>query len=298
MTEMSEGTGGLYECHGHLMMDGADFRAAWARHRDGVDTAAVRGALAALRDAGVVWFRDGGDALGVSARARALAPEYGIGYVTPVFAIHRQGYYGSIVGRAYADPAGYRALVRDARAAGADFIKLMFSGIITFDGYGRLSCPSLPAEEIRALVEIAHGAGFAVMAHVNGADAVRAAVEAGTDSVEHGYFMDRECLARLAASETVWVPTLAAAAAFVGRPGFDAAVAARTLAGQQQAVRLALSLGARVAAGSDSGAVGVPHGEGTAAEYRLLAASGASPEQLDAGNRAIRDKFTQREGQI
>ena len=39
---------------------------------------------------------------------------------------------------------------------------------------------------------------FAVMAHVNGPDAVRSALEAGTDSIEHGYYMDEACLALLA----------------------------------------------------------------------------------------------------
>ena len=74
----------LYECHGHIMMDGADFSAARERHRYGVDRPAVESALAALRDAGVVYFRDGGDAWGVSVLGRELAPAYGIEYVTPL----------------------------------------------------------------------------------------------------------------------------------------------------------------------------------------------------------------------
>ena len=69
---------GLFECHGHVMMDGADFSSARERHRNGVDRAAVESALAALREAGVVYFRDGGDDWGVSVLARSLAPEYGI----------------------------------------------------------------------------------------------------------------------------------------------------------------------------------------------------------------------------
>ncbi len=287
----TERAAGLCECHGHIFMDGADFRAAFARHQNGADEGAVRAALGALREAGVTYFRDGGDALDVSPLARSLAGEYGVAYVTPLFAIHRRGRYGGIVGRAYGDMAEYRALVREAVTGGCDFLKLMFSGIVTFDAYGRLSCPSLPAGEIAELVRVAHGEGLAVMAHVNGAEAVRAALDAGTDSVEHACFMDRACLEQLAASDAVWVPTLAALAAFVGRPGFDGNVAEQTLRRQQEAIRLALSLGARVASGSDSGAVGVPHGAGTAAEYRLLAEAGAGAAQLQAGNETIRGRF-------
>ncbi len=285
---MSEG---LYECHGHALMDGAAFADARRRHADGIDTGAVKACLGALRRAGVTYFRDGGDALGVSLRAREMAADYGIVYRSPAFAIHKAGRYGGIVGRAWSDLAEYRALVAQAKTDGCDFIKLMYSGIITFREYGALSCPGLEAEEIAALVEIAHGEGFAVMAHVNGAQTVRAAVEAGTDSVEHGYFMDDACLDALAGSNTIWVPTAAAIEAFIDRPGFDPSVARRTLETQLSRIRAAAARGVLIAAGSDSGAVGVPHGAGTAAEYRLLRAAGLADAQIEAANRALAERF-------
>lgn len=286
----------LYECHGHLMMDGADFAAARRRHSGGIDFAALRENLRALQAAGVTYFRDGGDALGVSAAARALAPDYGICYVSPIFAIHRIGRYGSIVGRGFSDLEEYRALVAQAQEAGCDFIKLMFSGIITFKAYGELSCPGLDPAEIRELVAIAHGAGLPVMAHVNGADTVRAAIAAGTDSIEHGYFMDRDCLERLAGSDSIWVPTVAATEAFDGRPGFDPDAAARTWREQLEAVRRAAALGAAIACGSDAGAVGVPHGAGALRERELLRSAGLTEAQLAAGNAALRQRFSPRGG--
>ena len=133
----------VYECHGPALMDGAAYADARRRHAAGVDLDAVHRCLAALRNAGVTYFRDGGDALGVSLRARELAGEYGIVYRSPAFAIHKQGRYGGIVGRAWGDLREYRALVAEAKAEGCDFIKLMFSGIITFREYGGLSCPGL-----------------------------------------------------------------------------------------------------------------------------------------------------------
>ena len=284
----------LYECHGHALMDGADFRDARQRHAAGVDVAAVRANLAALQRAGVVYFRDGGDAFGVSLCAREMAPEYDITYRSPAFAIHKKGRYGSIVGRAWSDLGEYRALVAEAREAGCDFIKLMLSGIITFRNYAELSCPGLLPDEIAALAEIAHGEGFAVMAHVNGADTVRAAVAAGIDSIEHGYFMDEDCLRALAESDTIWVPTVAATNAFIGREGFDPAVTRATVERQLDCVRRAAGLGVLIAAGSDSGAVGVPHGSGTETEYRLLRAAGLTEQQIAKGNRALADRFMRR----
>ena len=206
-----------YECHGHLMMDGADFAAARERHSNGVDTDALRTSLDALRAAGVTYFRDGGDVYGVSALGREIAPEYGIEVVTPVFAIHKRGYYGSIVGRGFDDIASYRQRIEELRNAKGDFVKLMFSGIITFRAFGELSCDGLDTEEIKEMVHIAHCEGYSVMAHVNGEQTVRAAAEAGVDSVEHGYFADREALDIMAEKQIIWVPTLAAVEAFRSR---------------------------------------------------------------------------------
>lgn len=281
----------LYECHAHALMDGADFRAARERHRNGVDEPAVRACLAALQAVGVTYVRDGGDGLGVSLRARELAGEYGITYRSPAFAIHKKGRYGSIVGRGWSDLREARALIAEAKAAGADFIKLMLSGVITFINYGELSCPGLDPEEIAALSEMAHGEGFAVMAHVNGPDTVRAAVDAGIDSIEHGYFLDLSCLRAMADAGTLWVPTVAATCAFIGRDGFNDAAARRTVETQLEMLRRAAALGVSVAAGSDSGAVGVPHGAGTETEYRLLRSAGLTDEQLERANRALAERF-------
>ena len=263
-----------YECHGHSLMDGADFRAARERHRHGVDVSAVRAQLDALRAAGVVYFRDGGDAHGVSIFARQIASEYGIDYVTPAFAIHRKGRYGAIVGRGYETRGEYQQLLEEAKAQRCDFIKIMISGIITFQNYAELSCAPLSAEEIRWLIGDAHEMGLAVMAHANGAETVRAAVAAGLDSVDHGYFMDAYCLDAMAERGTFWVPTVAAAAAFRGRAGFDDAVARETTAVQQRMAQRALERGVLLCPGSDSGAIGVPHGNGTRTEYELLGGDG------------------------
>ena len=275
-------------------MNGRDYRAAAALHRDGPVEADIRAHLAACREAGITFFRDGGDPFGVSLRAAELAEEYGITYLTPAFAIHRRGRYGGIVGLAYGDMGEYRSLVARARAQGARFIKLMFSGLLDFTDYGRLYCPSLPPEEIRELVAAAHGEGLPVMAHVNGPEAIRAALEAGTDSIEHGYYMAEDCIPLLAESGAVWVPTLAAIRAFDHRPGFSSRVVERLLGEQYRLLKLAAEAGARIATGSDAGAVGVPHGAGLLRELALLGeALGEGAEAVTAaGNRALMDRFT------
>lgn len=287
----------LYECHGHLMMDGEDYFQAKRRHQNGADIETVKEELRALQEAGVGYFRDGGDALGVSEAARALAPAYGIDYVTPLFALHKKGYYGGIVGHGYSELREYEDLVKKVREEEGDFIKIMISGIITFGEYGELSCPSLPAEEISELVRIAHAAGFAIMIHGNGDAAIRAAVQAGADSIEHGVFMEKETVEMLADSQTIWVPTAAAIAAFVGRKGFDSAVAEKTLARHLENIRLAAEKGAKIAVGSDSGTPGVPHGRGTIMEYELLKQAGVSEKAMENASRMIKNRFRKQEQQ-
>ena len=87
------------ECHAHVIMDGMNYKAAVALHKNGVCQEAVRTHLEAYQKAGITFVRDGGDAWGASRYARSVAAEYGIDYRTPVFAIHLKGHYGGIVGR-------------------------------------------------------------------------------------------------------------------------------------------------------------------------------------------------------
>ncbi|MBP0970246.1 MAG: amidohydrolase family protein [Oscillospiraceae bacterium] len=280
-----------FECHGHLMMDGKDFAEARRRHGNGVDTGALRASLAALNTAGIRFFRDGGDAYGVSAAGRDIAPEYGIKVITPVFAIHKLGLYGSIVGRSYDDMHSFRRRVAELKEAKGDFIKLMLSGIITFRYWGSLSCEGVRPDEIKELVNIAHGEGLSVMVHANGAQTIRAAAEAGADSVEHGYFADRAALDAMAENRVIWVPTLAAVEAFIGREGIDLAVAERTLDEQLHCLSKAREMRITVAAGSDSGAVGVPHGQGTVREHYLLIRAGFTEEEVSEANERLWKRF-------
>jgi hypothetical protein len=220
------------ECHGHIFMDGSNYKDAMNLHRNGVVKDIIQSRLKALSAAGVTYYRDGGDILGASAFARSAAADWGIEYRSCIFATHKKGSYGGIVGHGFSDPKEFSALVLRAKAEKADFIKLMISGIMDFQTFGGLTGGGLELTEIPELIKIAHGEGFRVMSHTNGADRIKAALEAGVDSIEHGYFMDDECISLLAETGAVWVPTLAAAAGFIGREGFTPGIAERNAAYQ------------------------------------------------------------------
>ena len=102
----------LGECHAHVIMDGFNYKEAIALHKNGVEEAVIHQCFAKYKDAGSLFIRDGGDSLGVSKRAKEIAPEYGITYLTPVFAIHKKGHYGGIVGRSFSDEKEYLVLLQ------------------------------------------------------------------------------------------------------------------------------------------------------------------------------------------
>lgn len=283
----------LSDCHIHMVLDGVYWKDAIARHRAGVREDWVRRTLSAYRQRGITYLRDGGDRWGVCSLAARLAPEYGIRYRIPGAPIHKNGHYGGFIGRGFDTMADFRALVEDAKRSGADFIKIMISGLMDFDRLGVLTDVPLTPEEIREMIAIAHGEGFSVMAHANGDATVAAAIAAGVDSIEHGAYLGQETLHRLAESRTVWVPTLVTFGNLIGCGRFPDAVLKPLLEGAMENVRTAAALGALIAPGSDAGAFRVLHGQGTLDEYALLKAAigEGCDEVLSRGIREIQARF-------
>ena len=258
----------MVDCHMHMILDGADWRAAIARHNPTPDEPWIRAILSAYQKAGFTYLRDGGDRWGAGKKARELAPEYGITYRTPLANLCKVGHYGVFIGEGYADFREYAALVRQHRKDGADFIKIMISGLMDFDCFGVLTDVGYPASDIRELIHIAHEEGFAVMAHCNGARTAEAAAAAGLDSLEHGAYLDRDALAAMAEMGTVWVPTLSTIGNLRGKGRFDETSVQAILKSALDNVRAFGEMGGILAPGTDAGAWAVPHTSQT--EYTLL----------------------------
>lgn len=281
------------DCHIHMVLDGADWKRAIDCHRNGPDRALIRERLKAYAEAGFGYLRDGGDKWGVGAAARELAGEWGIVYRTPLAPLICAGHYGGFIGEKYENLREYAALVRKRREQGADFIKIMISGIMDFDRFGILSEPGLEPELIRELVHIAHAEGFSVMAHANGARTVEAAAVAGVDSIEHGAYLDEDALFALKENGTVWCPTLSAIGNLRGTGRFEEAAVAAIYESSVRNLRAFAELGGLIAPGSDGGAWAVSHVRGGMDEYAHLAdALGAEAEAvLRSGTEALRARF-------
>ncbi|MBQ4563913.1 MAG: amidohydrolase family protein [Lachnospiraceae bacterium] len=269
------------ECHAHMVLDGVDFRVALARHALAPEENFIRETLAAYRDAGITYIRDGGDTSGTSVRARELAPEYGIEYRTPIFAIHKNGFYGKIVGKSFDTLREYRQLIEEVKKAGGDFVKVMLGGILDFDVYPQINGGGLSANWMREMVHIAHEEGFSVMAHVNGAEPICAALEAGIDSLEHGYLQTEDALSLLKETGAVWVPTISPMTNQIGDGRSPDDVLKKYGEEQMDTVRRAMQLGVKLAPGSDAGAYRVPHVKGFLDELDwMMQAAGEEREQM------------------
>ena len=274
-----------------MVLDGENWKAAIARHVERPDEDWIRQTLGRYHSLGFTYLRDGGDRWGVGKRARELAGEYGITYRTPLAPLCKAGHYGGFIGEKYENLKEFPEKVMSTRKNGADFIKIMISGLMDFDRFGVLTEPGLEPDEIRELIHIAHEEGMAVMAHANGARTVLAAAQAGVDSVEHGAYLNGEALHAMREVGTVWVPTLSTIGNLWGKGRFREAAVEEILESAQENVRTFAALGGLVAPGTDAGAWAVPHGSLT--EYALLRqVLGPSTEAiLEAGTREIQRKF-------
>ncbi|MEH6517510.1 MAG: amidohydrolase family protein [Halioglobus sp.] len=118
------------------------------------------------------------------------------------------GGHGSEAGVIYADgPDELVKAVRKQISLGADWIKILISGGIATDG-GAIAEALMTPEEINAVVDAAHRFGVKVAAHSGSPAATSVAIDAGIDSIEHGYMLDRPVLKKMARAGTWLVPTI------------------------------------------------------------------------------------------
>jgi imidazolonepropionase-like amidohydrolase len=278
---------GLVDAHVHLVWD-ASAKPHEVVERESRALTVLRCAKnAALHlRAGVTTVRDLGATDGLSidvARAVELGLLPGPRVVAAGRAIAMTGGHGWFLGREADGADAVRRAAREEMKAGAACIKLMASGGV----YGHAEEPGssqLTPEEMRAGVEEAHKAGRRVAAHAYSTAAIGNALEAGVDSIEHGSFLDRDTAEMMRETGTWLVPTMSVYAAMsekgpeLGAPEYIQRKTAEVLEASRRAFRLALDAGVPMAAGTDCGAPGHPHGT-LREELKLMVEAGATPQQ-------------------
>lgn len=169
--------------------------------------------------------------------------------------------------------ARIRAFVLARIADGANVIKI-------FEGVDYRGKPIFSAEEIRAAVDEAAKAGLKVAAHAHEAAAVKAAVEGGAASIEHGTFIDDEAIRLMIRNNVAFIPTLYLPTHYLERKrqfAFDNSTwifFEEMKASNIVSARRAAQAGVRIVAGSD--AVAGLHGN-NAKEIVWLTKAGLKP---------------------
>jgi len=174
-------------------------------------------------------------------------------------------------------PVAARKAAREQLDHGADWIKVYMTHRSWVGKNGELaSQPTLTVEELRAVVDEAHGWGKKVACHAYSGIGLHRALDGGCDSIEHGLDLDDGAIAQMLKQGTWYVPTLAVY--------YTDWAAADTPGGQRDRLRAsahevsfkkALKSGVKIVFGTDMG--GIPWTEPIAQEFARMVEFGMQP---------------------
>jgi imidazolonepropionase-like amidohydrolase len=174
-------------------------------------------------------------------------------------------------------PVELRKIARQQLENGADWIKVYMTHRSWADKQGHLvSQPTLTLEEIRAVVDEAHGWQKRVACHAYGGIGLRRALDGGCDSVEHGLDLDDEAISQMLKQGTWYVPTLAVYYTDWSPANTPEGRRDRARASVHEvSFKKALKAGVKIAFGTDTG--GIPWTQPIADEFDYMVKFGMPP---------------------
>lgn len=182
--------------------------------------------------------------------------------------------------------AEFSRAVREQVKAGATWIKLGISGGIS-DTHGDIGASPFTDAELTTAIEVAHRNGVKVTGHSGSPIASDAAIDAGIDAFEHGYFLTPHVLKKMKLKGVWFIPTIvvsqSGAKEFyrkIGSPPWYLDRVDSVGKAHIQALRDAISNGVSIALGTDQ----YPYepNEGTTATVReaeIYVDAGMTPAQ-------------------
>jgi imidazolonepropionase-like amidohydrolase len=154
-----------------------------------------------------------------------------------------------------------RKKAREMLRAGAEVLKVHATGGVLSPTDHPEFTQFSPAELEAIVQEGKYRRGIKVMAHAQGSEGIKNAVRAGIHSIEHGIYLDDECLELMIKNGTFLVPTLLAPVAVtevVGMPEWGIKKALEVIEIHRDSIARAYKAGVKIAMGTDAGVM--PHG--------------------------------------
>ena len=174
-------------------------------------------------------------------------------------------------------PIEARKAAREQLDHGADWLKVYMTHRSWVDKKGNLvSQPTLTVEELKAIVDEAHGWGKKVACHAYNGIGLQRALDGGCDSIEHGLEITDAQIAQMAKQSTWYCPTIAAYYGDWAPENTEAGVRDRKRAEVHGAsVEKAVKAGIKIVYGTDMG--GIEWTEPMAQEFPYLMRFGLTP---------------------
>jgi imidazolonepropionase-like amidohydrolase len=277
---------GLVDCHVHLTMSGTNDERVRRKQLSFTFEQArplMDERIKKCLSYGIMALRDGGDSAGLASRYKSeWLPDLGLPMHLKVAgrAWRAKGRYGRLIGRPPEDGCSLAECVAGQDQL-TDHVKIVNSGLNSLTEFAKETAPQFSFEELDAAVRAARRGRRNTMVHANGKLPVGIAVEAGCDSIEHGFFMGAANMKRMADLQIFWAPTAYSMKAFsthMPPESIEAETSARNLDHQLGQISRARDLGVPVVVGTDAGGFGLYHGRAFIEELKLIIEAGFSLE--------------------
>jgi imidazolonepropionase-like amidohydrolase len=195
-------------------------------------------------------------------------------------------------------PIEARKAAREQLDHGADWIKVYMTHRSWVGKNGDLvSQPTLTVEELRAIVDEAHGWGKKVACHAYGGIGMQRALDGGCDSIEHGLMLSDAQVAQMIKQGTWLCPTLNIYYMEWAPADTPEGQRDRKRASEHEAsFRRALAAGVKIAFGTDVG--GFSWTDPIAAEFSRMVELGMTPMQAIQAATSRAAELLERTGQL
>jgi imidazolonepropionase-like amidohydrolase len=178
-------------------------------------------------------------------------------------------------------PDEWRKAARLQIYNGVDCLKLVASRDVISPGIA--TAPQATREELKAAIDEAHKMGKKALVHAQGREAIMNAIEAGADSIVHGFWIDEECAEMMVKRDVYLESTNLYVRGIMDKgkgdlPDWMVQKATECWKDKERNFGMLLEKGVKISFGSDTGVPYIQHGN-NARELSMFVELGMEPMQ-------------------